>query len=136
MPASAAVTIPIAVAFRQPPLSVILAPGTWLPHTNSSGCYYLNTQPCLCGSSGYSGLDPRLPQDFVPTMANDPIPFYQEYMSWSDQSTSDFALWADSTEEAHEKDLSTTSNRIDDDVSKLPEHQAPEHDDDLMNWQV
>jgi len=57
-------------------------------------------------------------------------------MSWSDQSTSDFALWADSTEEAHEKDLSTTSSRIDDDVSKLPEHQAPEHDDDLMNWQV
>ncbi len=70
-------------------------------------------------------------------MTNDPnLPFYQEYTSWSDLSMCDFGLWAESAQKAHEKDLPTSSNWIDDDATEVVEHQAPAHDNDLMNWQI
>ncbi|KIW35796.1 uncharacterized protein PV06_11865 [Exophiala oligosperma] len=136
MPAYAAVTLPIVVAIGQPPLSVMLAPYTWLPHGNSSCSYYLNARPCLSCSWGNPELDSRLPRDFGPTMNNDPnLPFYQDHTSWSELSMCDFGPWTESAQKAHEKDLPTSSNGIDYDASKVPEHKVPERDNELMNWQ-
>lgn len=119
MPAYAAITTPIVVAIGQSPVSVMLAPYTWLPQRNSSCPYYLNAQPCLSCSLGYPELDSRLTRHVPPTMNNDSnLLFHQNNTSWSDLSTCD--LW----------------NRFDDDASKVAEHQGPAHDDDHMSWQI
>jgi hypothetical protein len=139
MLAYAVVTLPIVAAIAQPPGSVMIAPYTWLPYRDSSCSYYLIAEPCLFCSFEHLELDSRLPRDFVPTMTNDPsLPFYQEYTSWSDLSTCDFGLRADSALKAHEKDLPTRSNGIDYDASasKAPEPKIPEHGNDLTNWQI